>query len=321
MYYGHLQHRPSRNGQSGYMLVVVVFLMVLLIVSSLVTLAAIKTSLKRDREEEMIHRGVQYARAIKRYYRKFGRYPPNLEALEDTNNVRFLRKRYSDPESKDGKWVVVKYGQVRFGQQNLGPGFSNNPQPGLPNVPGVTSMFGGGQGTGGQNSISTFGQNSFGQNQGGQGNQSFGDQAAGGDQSTGSFPSGDGGGDNTPSTGNTGAPGVALPAGTTGVNTNSQTGAIGGGAVIGVASSSPQESLRVVADKNHYKDWAFVYDPTLDRGGLITGPYDPKRAMGMRPGQLGQQIGQPIGTPVIGQQPGGTDQQPQVPTAPTQSNP
>ena len=31
--------------------------------------------MKRDREEEMIHRGTEYARAIKKYYKKFGRYP------------------------------------------------------------------------------------------------------------------------------------------------------------------------------------------------------------------------------------------------------
>ena len=30
---------------------------------------------RRDREEELIHRGVQYSRAIRAYYKKFGRYP------------------------------------------------------------------------------------------------------------------------------------------------------------------------------------------------------------------------------------------------------
>ena len=53
--------------------------------------------IKRDREEEMIHRGVQYSRAIRAYYKKFGRYPTKIEDLENTNNLRFLRKRYKDP--------------------------------------------------------------------------------------------------------------------------------------------------------------------------------------------------------------------------------
>jgi type II secretory pathway pseudopilin PulG len=306
------------------MMVVVVFMMVLLIIASLATVGAIKTSLKRDREEEMIHRGVQYARAIKKYYRKFGRYPANLEALDDTNHIRFLRKRYKDPFAKDGKWIVLRYGQVRFGQQG-GPGFTNTGQPGLPNVPGVTSMFGGGgQSTGGLGqSTGGFGQNtggdtalsSFGQNSGGQQGQSFGGGFGGNQQ---------GGGD--PTGGNAGAPGVAIPAGSTGINSSGGGlgAAIGGGAVIGVASPSEEQSLRIVADKNHYKDWAFVYDPTLDRGGLINGPYDPKRALGMRSGQLGQQIGQPIGQQIgtpVGQQPGTNTVQPQDPTQPTQVTP
>jgi len=32
--------------------------------------------MKRDREEEMVHRGVQYSRAVRAYYRKLGGYPP-----------------------------------------------------------------------------------------------------------------------------------------------------------------------------------------------------------------------------------------------------
>jgi len=336
MYFGRLQYRPSRarnNQQSGYMLIVVVFLMVLLIISALVTTATITEQIKRDREEEMIHRGVQYTRAIKRYYRKFGRYPPTIEALEDTNNMRFLRKRYKDPFSKDGSWVVVKYGQVRFGLQG-GTGFNNSGQPGLPNVPGVTGMFQN-QGTGGlgQTDQSSMGQNQQQnpQQQTGQNQQQNPQQQTGQNAdvaNTGDLgANGTTGGDNT--SGNTGAPGVAIPAGTTGTNsTSGGLGAIGGGAVIGVASSSDKESLRVIADKNHYKDWRFVYDPTFDRGALITGPYDPKKAMGVAANgsNIGQQLGQPIG-----QQPG-TDsnnsfgvqgnfgQQPQQPSQPIQQN-
>ena len=60
-------------------------------------LPSITFDIKRDREEEMIHRGVQYSRAIRAYYKKFGRYPTKIEDLENTNNLRFLRKRYKDP--------------------------------------------------------------------------------------------------------------------------------------------------------------------------------------------------------------------------------
>jgi len=37
----------------------------------------------------MIHRGTQYTRAIRLYYKKNGRYPAKIEDLENTNNQRF----------------------------------------------------------------------------------------------------------------------------------------------------------------------------------------------------------------------------------------
>ena len=56
-----------------------------------------------SREVEAVHRGNQYVRAIRLYYRKFGHYPGSIEQLEKTNNIRFLRQRYVDPMTgKDG---------------------------------------------------------------------------------------------------------------------------------------------------------------------------------------------------------------------------
>jgi len=328
MHFGHFQYRLSHSRssrQSGYMMIVVVFLMTVLIISGLAVTASITEQLKRDREEEMIHRGVQYTRSIKRYYKKVGRYPATLEALEDTNHIRFLRKRYKDPLTKDGKWVLVRYGQVQFSSQG-GAGFNNSGQPGLPNVPGVTGMLQGqnqGTSTFGQNSIfaqggqssfgqsssgqSSFGQSSFGQSTSGQssfGQSSFGQnnqQQSQQQQQNGQQDLGTANG----TTGDT-ASGSSFGSSTTGNSGNNLgqsatgligTGAVGGGAIIGVASMSKKESLRIVADKNHYNDWRFVYDPTLDRGSLIKGPYDPKQALGKFPGSTG--IGQPAG-----QQPG-----------------
>jgi hypothetical protein len=37
---------------------------------------------------------------------KFSIYPPNIEALVKTNNIRFLRKKYVDPITKDD-WKPV----------------------------------------------------------------------------------------------------------------------------------------------------------------------------------------------------------------------
>src|SRR4051812_28418922 len=147
MFFGHLQHRPSpsraKNTQRGYMLVVLIFLMVGMTIAMLAMAPAIATAVKRDKEEEMIHRGAEYARAIKKDYKKFGRYPATLEALEDTNHMRFLRKRYKDPFGKEGKWDIVRFGQVNMnaGQRAGGGGFTGGGGPGLPNVPGVTGML------------------------------------------------------------------------------------------------------------------------------------------------------------------------------------
>src|SRR3569833_311402 len=94
--------RVRREG--GYMLLILMFFVMLLTFSMLATLPRVVQQVKRDREEEMIHRGTEYARAVKKFYKKFNRYPNDLKELENTNNIRFIRRRYKDPMSKDGAW-------------------------------------------------------------------------------------------------------------------------------------------------------------------------------------------------------------------------
>src|SRR5262249_58461811 len=95
-----------RNRSRGYMLVSLMLFLTLMAISMMVVLPQIAFQAKRDREEEMVHRGVAYSRAIRRFYKKFGRYPARVEELENTNQLRFLRKRYKDPlTDKDFKLV------------------------------------------------------------------------------------------------------------------------------------------------------------------------------------------------------------------------
>ena len=54
-----------------------------------------------------MHRGKQYVRAIQLYYRKFNAYPPNLDALVKTNEIRFLRKKYIDPTTGKADWKPI----------------------------------------------------------------------------------------------------------------------------------------------------------------------------------------------------------------------
>jgi type II secretory pathway pseudopilin PulG len=63
---------------------------------------------RRAKEQLLIDRGNQYVRAIQLYYRKFRpQYPPSIEALEDTNRMRFLRHRYKDPFTGKDDWRLL----------------------------------------------------------------------------------------------------------------------------------------------------------------------------------------------------------------------
>ena len=88
----------------------------LLVIAAAAIAPAVAFQAKRDREEEMIHRGVQYSRAVRHYFKKFGRYPTRMEELENTNNLRFLRKRYKDPiTGQDFKVLHLGEVQLNFG--------------------------------------------------------------------------------------------------------------------------------------------------------------------------------------------------------------
>ena len=56
----------------------------------------------------------------------------------------------------------------------------------------------------------------------------------------------------------------------------------GGGPIVGVASISKATTIREFNHKNHYNQWQFIYDPTMDRGGLITTPAQPALQSALR---------------------------------------
>ena len=65
---------------------------------------------RRNREQMLIDRGEEYAHAVKIFVRRFGTYPPTLEALEETNRMRFLRRRYDDPMTGQNEWRLLHAG-------------------------------------------------------------------------------------------------------------------------------------------------------------------------------------------------------------------
>src|SRR5580704_2654762 len=103
--------RRQRDG--GYLLLAILLMMALMIIAATAVAPRIVQQIKRDREEEMIHRGTEYARAIKKIYKKNGRYPSSLDDLDKNTQVRYLRKRFKDPLTKDGKWKLLNYGDIQ----------------------------------------------------------------------------------------------------------------------------------------------------------------------------------------------------------------
>ncbi len=111
-------HPPIRRHRSeeGYILVAVIFMLAILILSLAVAIPRVREDIQRDREEETMQRGKQYVRAIQLYYKKFQAYPPNVDALVKTNDIRFLRKKYIDPTTGKEEWKPILFGQNKTPQ-------------------------------------------------------------------------------------------------------------------------------------------------------------------------------------------------------------
>jgi type II secretory pathway pseudopilin PulG len=87
----------ARKNERGYILLVLLLFFALMIIATAIIVPTITFEIRRDKEAEMIHRGVQYARAIRAFTRATSRYPLRLEELQSTNGRRFIRKLYKDP--------------------------------------------------------------------------------------------------------------------------------------------------------------------------------------------------------------------------------
>ena len=97
--------------EDGFILLAVLFLVALILITLAVAAPKIAKAIQRDRELELVHRGEQYKRAVKLYYRKFGAYPSTIDQLVNTNQIRFLRKRYTDPMTGKDDWKIIHQGE------------------------------------------------------------------------------------------------------------------------------------------------------------------------------------------------------------------
>ena len=227
-------------------MLIILFMLVLLTFAVMQAAPSIALQIRRYREEEMIHRGKQYAIAIRRFYKKFGRYPNTIAELKESNHIRFLRREYKDPMTDSGEWRLIhlgepieltglfgnKLGQATSGAQPL-TGFGGN-------IGGVSNPAP--QNNNQQNTFGNSGQNTFG---------SSGQNS----------PTASGTTSGNPSSGNT--PGSAPGTGSSTFGSNSNP-TFGGGPIIGVASTSTAKSIAVLNGKDHYNDWKFFYDPRME---------------------------------------------------------
>jgi type II secretory pathway pseudopilin PulG len=122
----------SRRRQAGYTMAVLAVFLTVLSVGLAVALPKWSTAIRREQEEELIFRGLQYAEAIRVFQKRFGRYPISLEELLETK-PRCIRQLWKEPMSEDGKWRLIRIGdpvaERLRGGMTPGTGLGGEPVP------------------------------------------------------------------------------------------------------------------------------------------------------------------------------------------------
>lgn len=122
--------RPAarRRGEAGYNLIILVMVIAVMNVMLAAALPAFTATIRRDKEEEMVFRGLQYAEAIRVFQNRFQRPPVRLDELIEAK-PRCIRQLWKDPMTEDGKWALIFQGQQN--EMPLVPG-QPDPQDGKP---------------------------------------------------------------------------------------------------------------------------------------------------------------------------------------------
>jgi len=320
------KRRAGRSSESGYAYLMALFIILAVIIGSQIALENLVTQGRREREEQTIWRGNQWARAVRLYFHKTGHYPQSTDDLEKgVLNLHFLRPAaYKDPMDPDeGAWRFIYVngtgqiiGSVRYAtlQQmalidlNGGtlPGVQQGVFPGIP----VSSMASGNTDT---SSASTGnGASNSGANNPNTINAPNAPGSQGGDSSSSQTSSG---ATNSPSSSGTSQNSASNQSGfstgspQSGISASGQipnpllalqpTGPVDSPVIgafltgVGVPTKVDQKSVRIYHGAKKYKDWEFIWNPLEDQVQAIQQGLNPQ-------GAQGQQIGQPIGPGGIG---------------------
>jgi type II secretory pathway pseudopilin PulG len=319
-----LRFRAQRcRAQRGYALLLIMFSLALLAATAMTVAPNILTQGRREKEQEMIWRGKQYARAVKLYNTKLGHFPTSLDDLTKakTGSIRFMRQAYKDPMNKeDGSWRLIYVGPAGQLIGSLKP--PENPLPGTGGLGTSAAALAGASGQ----SPSLPGAGGFSGGFGSSSSSGFGSSNSSGFGSTNS--SGGFGSSSTSSFGSTNISGLGSAgnsssaynsSGNNLLDSNGQpldpaldpylnppvtdlpdTSNIIGGNIIGVGSKINRHSIKVYEKAKNYLLFEFVWNPAKDAAAALQ--------------QLNAPGTQGIGTPV-GTTPSGFGATPTTPGA------
>lgn len=118
----------ARRGEAGYNLVVLIMAIAVLTIMLTAMLPLVSQQIRRDKEEELVFRGWQYAEAIRVFQIRYQRLPNKLTELVEVK-PRSIRQLWKDPMTDDGKWGLIfqNQGQPINPQPEGTPGGQQNP--------------------------------------------------------------------------------------------------------------------------------------------------------------------------------------------------
>jgi type II secretory pathway pseudopilin PulG len=296
----------------GYAFVVMMIAVTVMLIALTASLPSVYQEGQREREEELIFRGNEYARAIYLFQRQFHRYPASVKELLHTNNLSFLRHAYRDPMTPDGQWrfIHITANGAVLDSLTLAPQ-GTSPLGG--NAQGTSPLGGNSQGT------SPLGGNSQGTSPLGGNTSSVGGTSIlqptsglgqGGTSST----------SNQNETPEQKKKRLGCAQHKKGELTSSffdeKAGTLSGAFIVGVASCSDHESIRIWNKHTRYDEWEFIGNQYIPYGQ--SGQQTPPNPLGNQGGQQGQQGQQsttsPTGSSILPGQPLPPDTE--APTAP-----
>lgn len=94
------------RGARGYTLVALIVGMTIMAVMIAAVLPLASSQAQRDKEEELIFRGIQYAEGVRNFRRRYGRYPNTLKEMFEIR-PRTLRKLWKDPMTNSETWGLI----------------------------------------------------------------------------------------------------------------------------------------------------------------------------------------------------------------------